>query len=400
MVVVEVALAVVLLVGAGLLTKSFIGLVRTDPGFEPDGLVTVSLELPEERYGEEEAQRAFTGELRRALGRRGADGLDEVALTSSVPSMASVFFGSKLEVEGRGRLPEGSVDLVSAVAADPGYFRTLGTHFLEGGPFGGAAAAGGTAKGAGHAEEAEQSVVVNRALARALWPAGDALGGRFRMGFSDTEPWMRVVGIVEDVAQLGLSSTHDTFQLYWPLHGSRRLSVVARADGLAPELVGERVAAAVHAIDPWLPVPPVRTATELLGRSVAHQRFEMTLMLAFAAVALALTVLGVYAVLAYAVRLRAFEIGVRSALGARPGQVLGLIARQGGLLIGSGLLLGLGASIALGRLIESQLHGVATSDPTVMAGTVVVLAAATAVATLVPARRAARLDPARVLRTE
>ena len=400
MVVAEVALAVVLMVGAGLLTKSFLGLVGTDPGFEPDGLVTVSLELPQERYGTEEAQRAFVEELRRALARRGSSGLDEVALTSSVPSMASVFFGSKLEVEGRGRLPEGSVDLVSVVAADPGYFRTLGTRFLEGGPFAGAGAPGDTTGGDGSPDGAERGVVVNRNLARALWPAGDALGRRFRLGFSETESWLRVVGIVEDVAQLGLSSTHDTFQLYWSLHGSRRLSVVARAGDVAPELVGERVAAAVHAIDPWLPVPAAKSATELLGRTVAHERFEMTLMLAFAAVALALTVLGVYAVLAYAVRLRAFEIGVRSALGARPEQVLGLIVHQGGLLIGTGIVLGLAVSVALGRLIESQLHGVTTTDPAVLAATVGVLVVATAAATLVPARRAARLDPARVLRQE
>ena len=361
MVVVEVALAVVLLVAAGLLTKSFVGLVAVDPGFEPRGLVTVSFELPEERYGAEEAQRAFVEALRRGLRGRAladlpgdrSDGGGDVALTSSVPSMASIVFGSKLEVEGRGTLPEGSVDMISVVSADPGYFRTLGMRFLEGGPFGGPEGAGG----------AEQGVVVNRRLARTLWSEEEPLGRRFRLGFSDTGPWLRVVGIVDDVAQLGLSSAHDTFQLYWPLRGSRRLSVVARAGGVAPELVRERVASAVHAIDPWQPVGPARSATELLGQTVAHQRFEMVLMLAFATVALALTVLGVYAVLAYAVRLRAFEIGVRSALGARPGQVLGLVACQGALLIGTGLLLGLGVSVALGRFVESHLYGVTARIP-------------------------------------
>jgi len=388
LVVAEVALAVVLLVGAGLLTKSFVGLATTDPGFDPDGLVTLSMELPEARYGAEGAQRAFVRDLRDRLAH---SGLGETALSSSVPSMASLFFGKNLQVDGRGPLPAGLVDVVSMVAADPGYFHTLGIPLLAGRPFGGREATDA---------EGEREIVVNQNLARALWPGGDALGGRLKLGGSDDAPWLRVVGIVGDVAQVGLSSSYDTFQMYLPLRGSRRLSVLVRADGAARELVAERLAAAVRAVDPWLALPAVRSADELLGRSVAHQRFEMVLMLTFAGIALALTVLGVYAVLSYAVSLRTFEIGVRAALGARPGQVLGLVARQGALLVGAGIALGGAAAVALGRFLESQLHGVAARDPVVLAVAVCVLAAATAAATLVPARRAARCDPARVLRAE
>jgi len=389
MVVVEVALAIVLLVGAGLLTKSFVRLVTTDPGFEPESLVTVSMELPEERYREQDRQEAFVRELRDGLE---GSGLEETSLSSTVPFVASIYFGSNLQVEGRGPLPEGLVDMVSMVKADPGYFRTLRIPFLAGGAFG---------EEAIRAEGAEErDIVVNRNLADALWPEGNALGGRLKLGASEDEPWLRVAGIVGDVAQLGISSMHDTFQMYLPLRHSPLLSVVVRVDGVAPELVGDRVGAVVRSVDPWLPVPRAKQAEELVAGSLARERFQMALMLAFAGIALALTGLGVYAVLAYAVRLRAFEIGVRSALGARPDQVLGLVARQGAFLVGIGLALGVAASIVLGRVVESQLHGVTADDPAVVAAAVAVLGVITAAATLVPARRAARLDPVRVLRGE
>jgi predicted permease len=389
MVVAEVALALVLLVGAGLLTKSFVGLVTTDPGFEPEGVVAATLELPEERYGEEELQRTFLRELRSAVG---GSGFERAALAGGAPTQGAFFVGRNLRVEGRPPLPEGLVSLVSFVGADPGYFRTLELRFLEGRPF--------TEEDLRAGRGGEIPIVVNRTFARVLWPEGDALGGRLKLGFSEDEPWRRVVGVVENTAQMGLSSVHDLFQMYAPLERGRRVSVLVRAEGATPEAVGARLAPLVQEIDPWLPVARVEPVAELLGGSIAEQRFEMVLMLVFAGIALVLTVLGVYAVLAYAVRLRSFEIGVRSALGARPDQVLGLIARRGALLVGIGLALGMVAALALGRLVESQLHGVPARDPVVFATAIGVLALAAAVATLVPARRAARLDPARVLRAE
>lgn len=389
MVVAEVALALVLVSVAGLLTKSFVGLVSADPGFEPDGLVTVSVALPEERYADEAKKLAFVRSLRERLE---TSGLDRTSLASAVPSAASLYFGRNLEVEGRGPLPEGLVDLVSYVAVDPGYFRTLGVPFVAGGPFG----ERGRRAGAGE----EREIIVNRRLARVLWPDDNALGRRLKLGTSEDEPWSRVVGVVGDVAQLGLSSTHDTFQMYVPFRSSGRIGVLVRAGGIAPEAVGHRVATVVRSIDPWLPVPEARSAEQLLGRSVSEQRFEMALMQAFAGVALILTVLGVYAVLAYAVRRRAFEIGIRSALGARPEQVIRLVAGHGAVLIGVGLVVGLSASLALGRLVESQLHDVPARDPAVLAAAAGVLALAAACATLLPAVRAAKLDPARVLRDE
>lgn len=389
LVVAEVALALVLLVGAGLLTKSFVGLVTTDPGFEPDGLLTVSVELPRERYTEEEQHEAFVRELRTALA---ASGLERAVLATGAPTETSLYLGRELRVEGRPPLPEGLVGAMPFLAVDPGYFRILGIPILEGRAF----TEGDFPRG----EAEERPVVLNRALARVLWPDGDALGGRLKLGTADDEPWSRVLGIVGPVAQLGLGSVHDTFQIYFPLRRASRVSVLVRAGDLEPALIQERVSALVQAIDPRLPLARAEAVEDLLGGSIARERFQMALMLAFAGIALVLTVVGVYSVLAYAVRRRAFEIGVRSALGARPGQVLGLVAGHGALLVGIGLALGLGASLALGRLVESQLRGVGAHDPTVLAAAVGVLAAATALATLLPALRAARLDPARVLREE
>ncbi|MFW6175908.1 MAG: FtsX-like permease family protein, partial [Acidobacteriota bacterium] len=389
LVVAEVSLALVLLVGAGLLTKSFLGLAATDPGFEPEGMVAVSMNLPQERYGEEERQRTFLRELRAALE---ANGLEDASLASTPPTMASIYFARNLAVEGRGGLPEGLVEMVSMVSADPGYFRTMVMRFAAGGPFSDRALEAG--------EGEERPIVINRSLARALWPEGPALGGRLKLGTAPDEPWSRVVGVIEDTAQLGLASTQDTFQMYFPLRRAARVSVLVRAPGVEPALVGERVAGLVRTVDPWLPVAQAVAVADLLGSSVAEERFEMALMLVFAAIALVLTVLGVYAVLAYAVRLRTFEIGVRSALGATPDRVLALVARQGALLVGLGLALGLAASLALGRVVESHLHGVPVRDPAVLGAAVVLLALTTALATLLPARRAARLDPAEVLRTE
>ncbi|HSL83302.1 MAG TPA: FtsX-like permease family protein, partial [Thermoanaerobaculia bacterium] len=370
---------------------TFVGLVTTDPGFEPEGLLALSLELPRETYPDEEQHEVFVRELRTALASRG---LEQAVLATGAPTEASLYRGRELRVEGRPPLPEGLANAMPFLAVDPGYFRVLGIPILEGRAFteGDVPAPGGEAE--------ERPVVVNRALARALWPDGDALGGRLKLGTADEEPWARVVGIVGPVAQRGLGSAHDTFQIYFPLRRASRLSVLVRPGDVEPALVQERVGALVHAIDLRLPLAAAERVEDLLGESIARERFQAALMGAFAGIALVLTVVGLNSVLAYAVRRRAYEIGVRAALGARPGPVLGLVAKRGAILVTVGLAAGLAASLALGRLVESQLRDVAAHDPAVLAAAAGLLAAATAVATLLPALRAARLDPARVLREE
>jgi len=395
LVLVEIALSLVLVIGAGLLAKSFVGLVRADPGFDPEGLLTVSIELPKERYSSPESQAAFLGELRAGFA-SAPDGT--LAVASTVPTESSLFFGH-LETEAGRVRPDATPQTVVWVAAGPHYFRTLGIPILEGRPL-----VAGDASGPSE----DSPVVINRALARLLWPGESPLGRRFRLGTSPNEGWSRVVGVAGDVAQAGVPSQVTTLQAYGVLHGSPRLALFARISK-APGGAGawpsrdaflERLTAHLHALDPALALDRVRTADELLAADLARPRFDTTLMLSFAAIALALAVVGLYTVLAYAVRQRAFEIGVRSALGARPGQVLGLVARQAARLVAAGLVLGVAAALALTRLLGHLLHGVAPTDPAVYWAAAALLAITTAAATLAPALRAARIDPARVLREE
>jgi putative ABC transport system permease protein len=393
LVVVEVALSLVLLSGAGLLTKSFVGQMRADPGFDPDGLLTATIELPQERYGEPESQAAFLRELREAVGPVELGG---VATASGVPTEPSLFIGRLLTEDGEAGAA-GDSDTVVWIAVAPGYFRTLGIPILEGRPIVERDLA---------APSGDSPVLVNRSLAARLWPGRSALGQGFRLDHAAEGEWLRVVGVVGDVAQLGVTSRLTTFQAYGVLRGGPRLALFARvadrgaAIGRSREAIVGRITSRLRALDPELPLAEVRTAEELLGADLAEPRFNSTLMLAFAAVALALAAIGLYSVLSYAVRQRAFEIGVRSALGARPAQVLALVARQGALLAVIGLAVGVGAALALTRLLGHLLHDVAPADPAVFTASTALLAAAAALAIWVPARRGSRLDPARELRRE
>lgn len=395
LVVAEVALALVLLSGADLLTRSFVKLVTTDTGFEAEGLLTILVELPNTRYREPERQKIFVRELRTALEGSGIEG---ATLASSAPPEGALFFANSLQVEGRSDLPVGLVDKVSLVWADPDYFRTLGIDFIKGGPF--------SQQDLFAGEREERGVVIDEHLSRVLWPAGDAIGSRLKLGISAEEPWSRVVGIVSAVAQLGVGSPHNSFQMYFPLWQTGRVAVMVRqgrtveADTLSPGVVSQRIAALVHSIDPTLPVPPAERMEVRLAESLGRQRFQMALMLIFAGIALVLTVVGVYSVLSYAVRRRFLEIGVRAALGARPGQIIGLIIGYAALLVGIGLAAGLAASLALGRILNSQLTGVVADQSRVVASAAALVAIATTLATLFPALRAARLDPAKALHEE
>lgn len=387
LVITEVALSMVLLVGAGLLAKAFVGLLRTDPGFPTEGLVTVSVELPDLRYGQREERGAFRRSLEEALE---ASGLEGWALASSAPGSAGILLGS-FSPEGGEAVADGAPQTVAWVAAGPEYFHLLGAPVLEGRGF-------TTEDLAGSDGTAERPALVNEELARLLWPGESAVGRRFALGQGRDAPRHRVVGVVADAAQLSLRGALP-LQLYVPLSDGSRLTVLVRADAARRPAVVDRVASAVRTVDARLPIE-VRTADELYAQDLDQPRFNAAVMLVFAGVALALSVLGVYAVLSHAVRQRSFEIGVRAALGARPGQVMALVVRHGVLLTGAGIALGLAGSLALVRLLGHLLHGVAPDDPAVLASAAGVLTVATLAASTLPALRAARIDPVRVLRRQ
>jgi len=251
--------------------------------------------------------------------------------------------------------------------------------------------------------------VVNEALARMAWPDQDPIGRRLTFGDGQDDPdWMEVVGVVANVKSSGLTAdigpeifvpfsqiSADLWTVFTPLP----VSVVIRSDGDL-ETVGGAIRAAIRSVDPEQPVTGPTPAGELIAAAVARQRFGMLLLLAFGGLALLLAAVGVYGVMAYAVSQRTRELGIRLALGARPGTVRALVLAEGMLLAGLGIGLGLVGALALGRLLVGLLYGVRPTDPRVLAAVCLLLAGASVVACLVPAVRATRVNPVDALRSE
>ena len=390
----EIALSLVLVVAAGLLSRHFVALLDTATGFEMEGLTAITVALPESRYDAPESRAAFRSGLQAGL-----DGLADrgvtAALASAPPTEGGITFGV-LHAEGEPAPPDSSPpDLVAKVSTGEGYFRTTGIPIVEGRPLDADDALAEAGEGG------ETPVVINRRLAGRLWRGASPLGRRFALGeLTADDPGFRVVGVAEDAALTGGRPDDFALQLYTPLRESEWLTVLLRSDEARRGAAVGRVVARIHELDPALAVRSVRSVEEIFREGHSGPRFQSALMAVFAVIALLLATLGVYAVLAFSVRTRSFEIGVRSALGARPGQVLALIGRQGAAIVGAGVLLGTAGALAAARLLGHLLGDVSPHDPLVYALAISVLLAACAGAVLVPALRASRLDPVRVLRRE
>ncbi len=393
LVVAEVALSVVLLAGAGLLLRSLKALQDVDPGFRAEQVITASLQLPQRRYADDEATLAFVREM---IARVSAiPGVSSAGVGSNVP-MSRSGWGKWISAEGE---PEpANLDAVhdclfQLVTGD--YFRTLGLQ-LKSGRF--------------TDDPKEPAIVINETAARKLFGGKDAVGRRVWLGPPERllpdlrRPFPRytVVGVVRDVRSTSLSRTpRAEAWLRWEQsdEGGNNLYVVARFSG-APGPVVRSIRDAVRALDPEQALGDVKTMAERLGASVTHQRFSAFLLALFAALALTLAVLGVYAVMAYTVAQRTREIGVRMALGAAASDVVRLVFGRGFRLVGLGLVLGVGGSLAGSRLISALLFGVSATDPGTFVAVVLVQAGVAAIALYLPARRASRLHPAVALRTE
>ena len=399
LIVAELALSLVLLVGAGLLVQTLWRLQRVDPGFEPRGLTLASVwlaqpNLPETgRYYEDGAQIVL---YRKILDRlRDVPGIREAAAATRVPFGAP--FGSRFLIEGRD--PDnggaGGGELSSA-SAD--FFGVLGIPLRSGRLFTDHDDAG-----------AERVAIVSESLARKYFPDGDALGHRLQIPTragpgsrpnSVPSPWMRIVGIVGDVKTQALD-LEDRPALYRPLMQAplRSLTFVVRGS-LDPQQLGAAVEGEVRAIDPEIPIYAVRTMGEAMEKTVAERRFAMQLLGLFAIVALLLSAIGLYGVIAYSVAQRRQEIGIRMALGARPADVRRMLLREGARLAGLGVALGLAGAFVLTGLMSSLLYGVGPRDPVTLLLVSGVLAAVALGATDVPARRASRVDPMKALRSD
>jgi putative ABC transport system permease protein len=381
----EVGLAVVLLVGTGLLVRSFSALQAEDPGFQRDSRLVLSTPLPRGKYQDPDQIRAFG---RDALARLEAiPGVESVALTSLIPLEGSdQIWGFWLEGTPSTASSNGST-LFYRVS--PGYFEAMGIPVLAG-------------RGITEEDVADgaEVVVVSANFAQQQFDGENPVGRRLRWGRNEEQPMVEIVGMVGDVQHYTLGRNAEP-QAYVPFaqRPSGDVNFIIKA-ALPPLSIVGGVRDAIELVDPDQPLVGVQPAEGLVSSAISTPRFRTLLMSGFGIVALFLAVIGLYGVLAYSVSQRSREIGVRMALGASRGSVLGLVFREGGPLVGLGLALGLGGAFALSRVLESMLFGVGARDVGVFATVPLVLIAVAAAAILVPARRASRVDPVRTLGEE
>ena len=384
----EFAMAVVLLVGAGLLVQSFLRLQRPVTGFRSEGLLAVTVSLSGSPRAEGDRRPVLLEALEQAV--QAVPGVESAAFVSHVP-IGGDTWRVGFVVEGRPAPDPADVPRAVIRTATARYLEAMGIPLVSGRTF-----------DEGDRKGAPAVLLVNQALARRLWPDGDPVGARLRLGGdSPEEPWRTVVGVFGDARQSDPVEPAGPEILFPyaqdPVAWFKGTTLVVRT--LAePRAVAEAVTARVRAEASELPVTRVRTMRELLAEAVAQDRLDTLLMALLSAVALALAVGGIYGVMAYAVGRRAHEIGIRMALGARATEVQAMVLRDGLRLGIAGAVLGLAGALALSRVLRGLLHDVSPTDPATFAGVGLFLLAVAALASFVPARRAARLDPAATLR--
>jgi putative ABC transport system permease protein len=385
LVVAEVALAIVLLVGAGLLVRSLREVQSQDPGFRPDGLLAITIYLADNRYPEDHQQAQFFETLLERA-RRLPGVLAAGAVTTLPMSPMGIDHDMPVRIEGREPVP-GDPQADFRIAS-PGYFETMGIPVLRGREF-----------AAQDRADAPRVGIVNEAFARRYLPGEDPVGQRIWYGGAPGTP-IDIVGLVGEVRHRGLDSEPRP-ELHIPYaqlqYGG--MTVVLRTAG-DPLALAEPVKREILAIDPGQTITEMRTVSELINGSLAQRRFNTVLLVAFAALALALAGIGIYGVISYTVSQRTQEIGVRMALGALQRDVLRDVVGRGVRLAAVGTLLGLAGALVVGRALRGMLYGVSAADPLTFVGVAAVLLAVAAVACLVPARRAARVDPMVALRYE
>jgi putative ABC transport system permease protein len=381
----EIALAVVLLIGAGLLARTFIYLITVNPGFDPHHLLTLRISVSGNEYSKPEKQAAFFEQLLDRM--RALPAIQSADAGSGLPLLG---WGSLrgTDVEGQPEAPPGLRPDVPWDAVGPGYFRTLRIPLLAGRAF-----------SEQDRQGAPQVAIVNQAFARQFFLDQNVIGKHVRAG-ARTGPWREIIGIVGNVKQLGLDHPElpETYVPYLQ-EPTSDMDVVLRAAG-DPLSSAAAVNAAVRAVDANQPVYDVATMDQRLSESIAPQRFNALLVGMFALLALGLGAIGIYGVLAYSVAQRTHEIGVRVALGARREDVLVLVVGEGMRLVALGMGIGLPGALALTRLLRSLLFGVKPSDPVTLLAVSVGLALVAALACYLPARRATKIDPMVTLRCE
>jgi putative ABC transport system permease protein len=398
LVVAEMALAVVLVIGCGLMIRSFSQLSRVELGFRPDHLLTFQIKLPNKVYPDDKEAVAF---LQRAVERlRVLPGVENATLMTGLPPNRPVN-ANDLFIVGKtpprpGEGPPWNTDFWQTVGPD--YFATMGIKLLEGRLFDGR-----------DGPDAPGVALVNQSMARKFWPGESVIGKQIHAQGNRERALQTIVGVVADVKQQGVEAPTGT-ELYFPMQQSTQLGFAPRLPTFALRTAGDPLAlagavrAAMAALDPQIAIARLRTMDQIMYDAVAKPRFLTMLLGVFAGLALVLAAVGIYGVMSYAVAQRTREIGIRMALGAEAGNVRGLVLRQGLLLAGLGTLLGLGAAFTvnhvLSKVLADLLYGVRALDPSTFVTVPLVVVAVAALACWIPALRATRIDPMVALRSD
>ncbi len=390
----EIALAVTLAAGAGLVVRTWLNVVRTDPGFVAEGLLTFQLSLPGEQYAAREARWRFyqnvATELSAIPGVRAAGGVSALPLAQEAGDWG-------FHIEGHPPVPEGERNpFADRIVVTPGYFEAMRVPLKEGRFI------------AGEDDALHEPVILlNETTARRYWPAGNALGGRIRLSSNVDSAWRRIVGIVGDVRSRGLE-TEPRQEFYFPhaqypsnpeSNAMASLSFVVQGSGNPEALLGA-AREAVRRIDPGVPLSLVRTMDGVLESTLSVRRLQLLLLSFFAASGLLLVAAGVYGVVAFLVGERSREFGIRLALGADRSGILGLVLREGARMAAAGAAAGLIGAAILGRLLQGVLYGVRPFDPLVLGVVPLLVLLVVLAATLGPALKAASTDPGATLRGE
>ncbi|MEO5894534.1 MAG: ABC transporter permease [Vicinamibacterales bacterium] len=386
----QVAFAFVLLIGAGLLLASFQRVMAVDPGFEPAAVLTARVSPPATRYAKDEDLRAFAGRLLEQV--RAVPGVQQAGLVSSIP-FGEDFDDSVILAEGYQMSPGESLVSPYRVSASTGYMEALKIPLTSGRFFNDS-----------DTDTSQQVVIVDQRLARKFWPGRDPIGRRLfqpaNIKGDITKPtpdqkFLTVVGVVGETKMAGLVSTDDRAGTYYfPLSQApfRTMTLAMKTAG-DPEAVTPAIRRAFAAVDSEVPLYAVRSMQDRIGQTLTDRRTPMVLALVFGAVALFLAAIGLYGVLAYQVSQRSKEIGIRMALGSEPRGIFALILREGLVLLGTGFGVGLALAFAARKAMATQLYGIGAMDPRVLALVAGTLGAVAFIACMVPARRAAKIDP-------
>lgn len=407
LVIAEVAATLVLLVGAGLMIRSFYRLQKVNPGFSYDHLTSFSVALPRKKYANNEQREQFYNRLLENL--RGLPGVEATAAASGLP-LGNNGWQTSFTVDGQPPPPREQTPLMEACLVTPDYFRAMNIPLRSGRYFNDhddrSALIGKDLSKLSETEReiaALNTIVIDEEFARRYWPNEDPVGKRIRLG-NDTDPStpvLTIVGVVGRVKMEGLATDSKRVQGYFPYAQipSNGMTVILKAAGDPNQLIGA-VRQQVKQIDPDQPIYGIKSMDDIRAESVAPERLNLTLLSLFAGIALVLAIVGIYGVMSYTVTQRTHEIGIRMAIGAQPRDVFQMVIRQGMMLALIGVVCGLVGAFGLTRLMASMLFGVEPTDPATFAAIAVLLTGVALIACYVPGRRATKVDPVVSLRYE